>query len=137
MAKRSRVLSYLSVALGLSEIFSDGKPAYLPVPAELEREAAPAQYRWIGSRAMGRAGLEAYCNGFEMTGNLIIGTGDAQTWPEGNRVVRTIQEAGFRSLATGDYRLTPDNPLRGSTIEGADMDALSKATAGAISGVWK
>jgi hypothetical protein len=54
VAKRSRVLSYLSVALGLSESFSDGKPAYLPVPAELEREAAPAQYRWIGSRAMGR-----------------------------------------------------------------------------------
>jgi len=53
VAKRSRVLSYLSVALGLSESFSNGDPAYLPVPAELEREAAPVQYRWIGSRAMG------------------------------------------------------------------------------------
>jgi len=54
VAKRSRVLSYLSVALGLSESFSNDEPAYLPVPAELERQAAPAQYRWIGSRAMGR-----------------------------------------------------------------------------------
>lgn len=53
VAKRSRVLSYLSVALGLDEGFSKDDPAYLPVPAELEREAAPAQYRWIGSRAMG------------------------------------------------------------------------------------
>ncbi|HXJ60120.1 MAG TPA: DNA double-strand break repair nuclease NurA [Verrucomicrobiae bacterium] len=53
VAKRSRVLSYLSVALGLNESFKDGEPAYLFVPAELEREAAPAQYRWIGSRAMG------------------------------------------------------------------------------------
>jgi len=53
VAKRSRVLSYLSVALGLDEGFSNGAPAYLPIPAELEREAAPAQYRWIGSRAMG------------------------------------------------------------------------------------
>ena len=53
VAKRSRVLSYLSVALGLSESFDGGEPAYLPVPVELEREAAPAQYRWIGSRAMG------------------------------------------------------------------------------------
>lgn len=53
VAKRSRVLSYLSVALGLNESFSKGEPAYLPVPAELEREAAPTQYRWIGSRAMG------------------------------------------------------------------------------------
>lgn len=53
VAKRSRVLSYLSVALGLEESFSKGRPAYLSVPAELEQEAAPAQYRWIGSRAMG------------------------------------------------------------------------------------
>jgi hypothetical protein len=53
VAKRSRVISYLSVALGLSESFGEGVPAYLSVPAELEREAAPAQYRWIGSRAMG------------------------------------------------------------------------------------
>src|SRR5439155_11607563 len=53
VAKRSRVLSYLSVALGLTRSFSSGEPAYLPVPPELEREAAPAQYRWIGSRAMG------------------------------------------------------------------------------------
>jgi hypothetical protein len=53
VAKRSRVLSYLSVALGLNESFKDGEPAYLPVSAELEREAAPAQYRWISSRAMG------------------------------------------------------------------------------------
>jgi hypothetical protein len=53
VAKRSRVINYLSVALGLNESFADGEPAYIFVPAELEREAAPAQYRWIGSRAMG------------------------------------------------------------------------------------
>jgi hypothetical protein len=53
VAKRSRVLSYLSMALGLNESFCDADPAYLPIPAELERQAAPAQYRWIGSRAMG------------------------------------------------------------------------------------
>ena len=43
VAKRSRVLSYLSVALELSEGFSHGVPAYLPVPAELEREAHRAR----------------------------------------------------------------------------------------------
>jgi hypothetical protein len=53
VAKRSRVLSYLSVALGLDEGFNKGDPAYLPIPAELERDSAPSQYRWIGSRAMG------------------------------------------------------------------------------------
>ena len=53
VAKRSRVLSYLSVALDLSGSFAEGNPAYLRVPPEMEKEAAPAQYRWIGSRAMG------------------------------------------------------------------------------------
>lgn len=53
VAKRSRVLSYLSVALGLNDCFAEAGPAYLRVPPELEQEAAPAQYRWIGNRAMG------------------------------------------------------------------------------------
>jgi hypothetical protein len=53
VAKRSRVLSYLSVALGLNESFRSGEPSYLAIPAELERQASPSQYRWIGSRAMG------------------------------------------------------------------------------------
>jgi hypothetical protein len=53
VAKRSRVLSYLSVALDLNDSFRSGEPAYLAIPADLEREASPAQYRWIGSRAMG------------------------------------------------------------------------------------
>jgi len=54
VAKRSRVITYLAVGLGLAEIFSSDSPAYLRIPSELEREAAPAQYRWIGNRAMGR-----------------------------------------------------------------------------------
>ncbi len=54
VAKRSRVINYLSVAIGLTNSFADGQPAYLAVPAELEREAAPSQYRWIGTRAMGQ-----------------------------------------------------------------------------------
>lgn len=42
VAKRSRVLNYLSVALGLNDSFKNGEPSYLPIPAELERQAAPA-----------------------------------------------------------------------------------------------
>jgi NurA domain len=53
VAKRSRVINYLSLAIGLNDSFADGLPAYLQIPPELEREAAPAQYRWVGRRAMG------------------------------------------------------------------------------------
>jgi hypothetical protein len=54
VAKRSSVINYLSVAFGLSESFSDGAPAYLKIPEEMEREAAPSNYRWIDGRAMGQ-----------------------------------------------------------------------------------
>lgn len=54
VAKRSRVVNYLTLALGLTESFASGKPSYLKVPAEWERQAAPEQYRWIGDRAMGQ-----------------------------------------------------------------------------------
>jgi hypothetical protein len=57
VAKRSSVVNYLTVAFGVNETFQDVAPAYIRIPAELEREAAPAQYRWIGDRAMGHLHL--------------------------------------------------------------------------------
>lgn len=53
VAKRSRVVNYLSVAFSLSDTFGGGAPSYIAVPPDLEKEAAPGQYRWIGSRSMG------------------------------------------------------------------------------------
>ncbi len=53
-AKRSSVVNYLTVAFGVNETFQKSAPAYIPIPTELEREAAPAQYRWIGNRALGQ-----------------------------------------------------------------------------------
>ncbi len=53
VAKRSQVINYLSVALNLNRTFAEGKAGWTAIPPELEREAAPAQYRWIGDRAMG------------------------------------------------------------------------------------
>ena len=53
VAKHSRVINYLSVAFNLTETFASEAPAHLPIPAELEIEASPSQYRWIGNRAMG------------------------------------------------------------------------------------
>lgn len=53
ISKRSRIVNYLSVAFGLSENFAGTEPAYLRIPPELEREAAPPQYAWVNSRVMG------------------------------------------------------------------------------------
>jgi hypothetical protein len=53
VAKRSRVISYLSVALALSDTFKEGRPSYVVVPPDVEQEAAPSQYRWMTNRALG------------------------------------------------------------------------------------
>ena len=53
VAKRSAVINYLSLAFSLDRVFPDDAPAYLPIPREMEQEAAPRQYRWLGARSMG------------------------------------------------------------------------------------
>lgn len=53
IAKHSRVLSYLATAFDLAESFRSEMPGFAFIPAELEQEAAPMQYRWIGARSMG------------------------------------------------------------------------------------
>ena len=54
VAKRSAVISYLSVAFGIRESFAGSEPSCVEIGAELEREASPSQYRWVGQRCMGR-----------------------------------------------------------------------------------
>ena len=95
------------------------------------------QYGFHGSRGMGCKGLQAYCDDFDFSGNVIIGTADAKNWPEGNRVVESVDAVGFENAATGNFHLTRESPFSGPDVPGADIDALSKATSGAVSGVWK
>ncbi|HNQ88796.1 MAG TPA: DNA double-strand break repair nuclease NurA [Verrucomicrobiota bacterium] len=101
VAKRSRVLSYLSVALGLTESFGGGDPAYLAVPEELEREAAPSQYRWIGSRAMGLLHIARLDRG-ESVPLMPV---DIAEW-QGNRVAEAmllLQESARASFPLRGY----------------------------------
>jgi len=53
VAKRSAVINYLSIGLGLTSVLAGPDPAYLRVGADLEREASPSQYRWMSQRGMG------------------------------------------------------------------------------------
>jgi hypothetical protein len=85
---------------------------------------------------MARAGLESYCDRYEFAGNLIIGSGDAKNWPEGNRMASSMDDVGFENHAAGNYRVKRESPFFSTEGPGADMDALLKATAGAISGEW-
>ena len=73
----------------------------------------------------------------EFADNLIIEAVDGNVWPEGNRVAETMEAVGFEDAPAGNHRLKPGSPFHSPTGPGADMDALLKATAGAISGVWR
>jgi hypothetical protein len=53
VAKRSSVVNYLSLAFAIEDAFPQEHASYTRVPPELEREAAPGQYRWMSSRALG------------------------------------------------------------------------------------
>lgn len=77
------------------------------------------------------------------TNNAIIG-GEARWYPTGN-FFPSDEAAGFTDVAKADFRLRADSPLHNKAIDaashptnrdlGADMDALQKATRGALSGV--
>jgi hypothetical protein len=57
VAKRSSVVNYLSMAFSIENALPADRPSYVAVPAELEREASPASYRWMSERSMGRLHL--------------------------------------------------------------------------------
>lgn len=54
MAKGSPVVRYLEWAFDLEGAFPPGERALAPIPEDLEREAAPATYRWMTGRTLGR-----------------------------------------------------------------------------------
>ncbi|MCX8038561.1 MAG: hypothetical protein N3D11_16210 [Candidatus Sumerlaeia bacterium] len=95
-----------------------------------------------GIHGDGKAGaivaLDAFCDGYVLTGNLIVGAGGDKGWPTGNHFVPTLDAVGFQNPAAGDYSLKPDSPWRSRGAHGgpigADMEALRKATARAVSG---
>ncbi|MGH7990529.1 MAG: DNA double-strand break repair nuclease NurA, partial [Limisphaerales bacterium] len=101
VAKRSRVINYLSVAFGLNDSFTDGVPAYLQIPPELEREAAPAQYRWVGSRAMGRLHIARLDHG----DNVPLLPVDVAVWQRDrvDEAMSLLHESGRGSFPTRGY----------------------------------
>lgn len=54
VAKRSAVLNYLSLAVGMEQQLPFGQQGFVRVPKELEKEAAPPNYSWMQSRLLGQ-----------------------------------------------------------------------------------
>ena len=63
VAKRSRILNYLSFAISIDSILPKGQTGYIEISKDIEREAAPAQYRWhLADRSMGDLFLTRLAN---------------------------------------------------------------------------
>src|SRR5213083_2079110 len=65
--------------------------------------------------------------------------GAAATYPSDNFFPASLDLVGFLNLAGGDYHLAPSSPYKNTATDGrdlgADIDALTAATASALSGV--
>ena len=132
VAKRSRVLSYLSVALGLNQSFGNNDPAYLPVPAELEREAAPAQYRWIGGRAMGLLHIARLDRGE----NVPLMPVDIAEWQPDrvNEAMSLLQESAHASFPLRGYPQALVQAHEHAHLGGLEIELLERMLLEQVSG---
>jgi len=81
--------------------------------------------------------LNTYFPGAVFTNDAMIG-GTAGSYPAGNFFPASLDSVGFANLAGGDYHLAPTSPYKNAATDGkdpgADIDALTAATASALSG---
>src|SRR5438034_531810 len=82
--------------------------------------------------------LNLYAPGAVFVRNAPAG-GAAATYPSDNFFPASLDLVGFLNLAGGDYHLAPSSPYKNTATDGrdlgADIDALTAATASALSGV--
>src|SRR5438552_2312383 len=82
--------------------------------------------------------LNLYAPGAVFVRNAPAG-GAAATYPSDNFFPASLDLVGFLNLAGGDYHLAPSSPYKNAATDGrdlgADIDALTAATASALSGV--
>jgi hypothetical protein len=91
------------------------------------------------SRSEGTDSLNTYAPGYVFLKNILAGTPPAYPYPADN-YFPTDFDAQFVNRAGGDYQLSATSPGKGGATDGtdvgADIDDLSVATKGVISGVW-
>jgi hypothetical protein len=122
-----------------SAITFDGLPGQ-PAQRLVVRDnlMAGGAYGLIGSgTGIGTLTLERWAPGAVFLGNVLT-TDYPSEFPPGNFYPVPPAGVGFVSLSDGDYRLAPTSPYRGKasdgTDPGADLAALTAATAGVVSG---
>ncbi|MFN7948939.1 MAG: hypothetical protein U0Z53_26535 [Blastocatellia bacterium] len=84
----------------------------------------------------GTATLNTYFPGSVFVGNVLAG-GKSSLYPAGNYFPATLDDIGFVSRSTGNYRLSSASPYRNGGTDGkdpgVDFDALNNAQTGSAS----
>ena len=96
------------------------------------------QYGIVGSDVgEGQRAIDFYLPHSVVTHNVFIG-GDQQSYPRDSYVLRTPSDVGFIDFANANYRLGKSSPnahlATDGRVVGADIDAVEKATKGAVLG---
>ncbi len=79
------------------------------------------EYGFMGdNQRPGQVTLDIYYPQSIVTNNAIIG-GDSSSLKGQNMYPSKLEELGFVNPSTGDYRLSPNSPLKGKGVNGADI----------------
>jgi hypothetical protein len=122
VAKRSKALNYLSLALTLEGIFDRRAPCFAEVPPELEREAYTWAHTWMEGQCFGRLHLVKLVEGRDA---LILPV-DVPEWlmPRRKEVFEYLAETAKSSFPVPGYPYPLVRAHENANLSGLEMEII-------------
>ena len=122
VAKRSKVLSYLSLALILEGTFRKQYPCFAEVPRELEEECYNFAGTWMQGQAFGKMHLAKLCDGPETAVYPV----DIPDWllPKRKEVMEYLAETAKASFPVPGYPQPLVRAHENANLRGLEMSVL-------------
>ncbi len=122
VAKRSKALNYLSLALTLEEVFNRQKPCFVEVPRELEQEAYTWARTWMEGQSFGRLHLVKLVEGPDA---LILPV-DIPEWlmARRNEVFEYLAETAKSSFPVPGYPYPLVRAHENANLSGLEMEFI-------------
>jgi hypothetical protein len=123
VAKRSKVLTYLSLALTLQGTFRKAYPCFLEVPESLERECYNFAATWMQGQAFGKMHLAKLVEGVDAP----VFPVDIPSWlmPKRKEVLEYLAETAKASYPTPGYPQPLIEAHEHANLQGLEMSVLA------------
>jgi len=133
VAKRSKALNYLSLALTLEGIFDRRAPCFAEVPPELEREAYTWARTWMEGQCFGRLHLVKLIEGRDA---LILPV-DIPEWlvPKRKEVLEYLAETAKSSFPVPGYPYPLVQAHENANLSGLEIEIISDLMSKALLGL--